>query len=310
MPSNQAMQIRVPASDGHELGASVWDAPGATATLLVHPATAVRADFYQDFADAMATRGFRVVTYDYRGIGRSAPTPARESTATMLDWAARDATAMHHFAESFGDAVVTLGHSFGGQLLGLVDETHRSAAVVAVAAQFGWYGHWRGLSRVRMATVWHLVVPTLLSVYGYWPGAWGLGNDLPPGVARQWRRWCMDPDYFISEFPEARARLDRFAGPLLAFSFSDDDLGPPAGVESFLDRLPRAAITHRHVVPESLGLLLLGHFGFFRKSARALWDETADFLTDKLQAGTGSGQDEPRDDWARAIEADLRYGVA
>lgn len=307
----QATSLRLPATDGHELGASVWDASGAAATLVIHPATAVRADFYRDFADAMADRDFRVVTYDYRGIGGSASSPARASNATMIDWATKDAAAVQRFAESFGDPVVALGHSFGGQLLGLVEETHRSAAVVTVAAQFGWYGHWNGWARMRMAAVWHLVVPSLLQVYGYWPGSWGIGNDLPPGVAQQWRRWCMHPEYYLGEVPEARARLARFDRPLLAFSFSDDDLGPERGVRALLDRLESAPLTHRHVAPSSLGLRHLGHFGFFRKSARTLWDEAADFCARELQLSPLSPKmaSIPTDDWNRAIEADLRYGV-
>ena len=40
-------------------------------TLMVNPATAVPQTYYGRFAQWSAQRGFRVVTFDYRGIGAS-----------------------------------------------------------------------------------------------------------------------------------------------------------------------------------------------------------------------------------------------
>src|SRR5690606_563418 len=124
--------------------------------------------YYAKFGRFAAAEGFRVVTYDYRGVGRSRPGTLVGFGATMRDWAELDARAAIRWTKAQGGALFGIGHSFGGQLLGLIDESHELDAMLLVGAQLGYFGHWQPLGRAKLGLVWHLLVPTTTSVFGFW----------------------------------------------------------------------------------------------------------------------------------------------
>jgi predicted alpha/beta hydrolase len=269
------------------------DPPSAArGTVIIHGATATPARFYAPFASFLATSGVRVVRYDYRGVGLSRPETLRGFGATMTDWA-RDAVAVHRFvaARYPDDPVAVVGHSFGGQLIGLVDALRATTGAVTVGAQFGYYGHWPIFSRAKLALTWGAVIPALTTAFGYLPGRVGLGEDLPKGVAAQWARWCQSPDYFIVDHPDAAERLARFDRPLRAYTFTDDDYAPEGAVENLLRRLESAPLDRRHIRPSEVGKAAIGHFGFFRRGFRdTLWTEAKGFLDDVLAGRSPAGR--------------------
>jgi predicted alpha/beta hydrolase len=72
-PAGQAAGI--PCLDGVRLGGHLWRMPGgcgAAGTVIVNPATGVLARYYHRYARFLATHGFNVLTYDYRGMGAPA----------------------------------------------------------------------------------------------------------------------------------------------------------------------------------------------------------------------------------------------
>jgi predicted alpha/beta hydrolase len=270
------------ALDGRPLGATRFEPRGrALGTLVIHGATATPARYYRAFASSLAEEGVRVLTYDYRGIARSRPSSLRGDTATMTEWALLDARAAHRYvAEQYPDEpFAVLGHSFGGQLVGLIDEPRDASCALFVGVQLGYYGNWPALQRARLAAIWKVVVPAFTSTIGYLPGRVGVGEDLPRGVAEEWARWCTSPDYLVSEHPDAIARFARFHPPLAFYSFTDDDFAPERTVGALLDRLPPRGIDHRRIDPKNLGKGPIGHFGFFRPKFReSLWREASAFL--------------------------------
>ncbi len=275
------------AGDGVPLAANLH-APGGPArgTLILHAGAATPQRFYRPFASFLAENGVRVVTYDYRGVGRSRPASLRGYRATMTEWAHLDARAAHAYVrEHFGDRpVAILGHSFGGQLVGLIDEARDVAGAIMVAAQFGYYGNWPPLGRLRYGLTWRALVPTLTAALGYLPGRAGLGEDLPRGVVEEWARWCLHPDYLISGHPDAAARFARFDRPTAFYSFTDDPLAPLRAVRALRVRLTSAKLEHRRVDPSLVGAGPIGHHGFFRSKCREpLWTETLAFLTDVFE---------------------------
>jgi predicted alpha/beta hydrolase len=312
---DDAKPFTLPAIDGRPLAATLFEPQGAArGTLIVHGATATPQRFYRGFARFLAERGVRVITYDYRGVGRSRPASLRGYPATMTQWARLDARAAHaDVARHYGGApVAILGHSFGGQLVGLIDEAREVDGAIFVGAQLGYYGHWPLAQRARLAVLWRALVPAFTSTLGYLPGRLGTGEDLPRGVAEEWARWCTQPDYVIAEHPDAAARFARFDRPTAFYSFTDDAFGPLGSVDALLDRLPRGSVDHRRVDPEDLGKGPIGHFGFFRSTFREpLWGEALSFLTDVFEGRSpprrarvhDSGGGRPR---APAFAFDLR----
>jgi predicted alpha/beta hydrolase len=282
----------------------------AIATVVIHGATAAPQAFYARFARYLAWHGLRVLTYDYRGVGDSRPTSLRRFDATMMDWVEDARAVIRHAADTWDVPVLAVGHSFGGQLLGLCDEMRESAAAVLVGAQLGYYRDFPVRRQPELAFFWHVVVPSLTHTLGYLPGQAGLGTDLPAGVALEWRRWCTSPSYFADDHPDAVARLAAFDRPTLMLSFSDDTFAPERTVEALKARLTGARLWHRHVRPRELGVRSLGHFGFFRpRQGAELWVEALHFLLGaaegKLPSPTPEGEE-----WMKAITRDLEYGRA
>lgn len=276
-----ARSFTLHARDGYGLGATLYSPRRAVGTVIIHGATATPQRYYRKFAEFLAEGGLRVLTYDYRGVGESRPPTLVGFAATMTDWAELDATAAHSFVRlTFGDGpVVSVGHSFGGQLLGLTDEAHDVRGTLLVGAQLGYYGHWSGRGRVELALVWKAWVPAATTAFGYLPGRLGLGEDLPSGVAREWATWCSSEGYLMSHHADARDRFARFGEPTLLYSFTDDDYAPRRSVNALLERLVTARVEHRRVSPGEHGGKSIGHFGFFKPRFRdTLWTDARAFL--------------------------------
>ncbi len=283
------MQLRdtARAVDGCELTVTRFSAHGETAwaTVVVADAMGVRQDFYAPFARFLAAHGVHVLTFDYRGMGWSRPGRLAGLDATVSDWAAKDLEAMLGEARRAapGLPLAFAGHSLGGQILGLAPSNAHVRAVVNVATGSG---YWRHNDRMRphLRIFWYVLVPLLTPLFGYFPGKrLKVIGDLPGGVVRQWRRWCMDPGYALVEGESARAAFDRVRAPILSWSFTDDNMIVEPAVDALNACYRNADVDKRHVTPADVGLDRIGHFGFFLPaSGAALWQPTLAWLRQAL----------------------------
>ena len=280
MPGAEPLEIA--AADRWRLGATLFRpaAPGARAALVM-PATGVPQEYYAGFAAYLAGRGFAVLTFDYRGIGRSRPQEVRKIRARMRDWALLDAAAALDFLESNSHPgkILAIGHSFGGQALGLLPHHERIGAALIVGSQSGYWRHWPPHGRAWMWPATHLMLPAVSHLLGYFPGArLGFGEDLPAGVAVEWALWCRHPRYLVGALG-AEDAYAQFTAPIRAYAISDDTFAPLAAVKALLELYPGARSELRQVTPREVGARHIGHFGFFREQFRdTLWREAADWL--------------------------------
>src|SRR5690625_3274709 len=192
--------------------------------IVIHPATAVPEALYTGFAEYLAGRGAAVITYDYRGMGRTGSARA-ERDVRMRDWIDGDAPAMTRWAtERFPDLPqVAVGHSVGGHALALGAGGDAVRGFVTVASHAGVTAAipaWGERMRVRAAL--GFVGPALSRALGYCPGWVGLGADLPGAAMRERSRWTAQPGYFCDG--PAMAAADRAAAravPLLPTGSTD-----------------------------------------------------------------------------------------
>ena len=77
--------------------------------------------------------------------------------------------------------LMVLGHSAGGQLLGLAPSARHLAGAALVGSQLGWAGHWPWPARAVMWSTWHGLIPALTSVTGYLPMQRARTGRGPPG---------------------------------------------------------------------------------------------------------------------------------
>jgi predicted alpha/beta hydrolase len=283
----------IAAEDGFELGASLFPAAGrARGTVVIHGATGAPQRYYRPFAAFLAACGMRVLTYDFRGVGRSRPESLRGFTASMTDWARLDAAAIQRFVrDRHGDEpMVFVGHSFGGQLIGLLDEMRDAAGALLVATQLPSIDMWTPLRRALFGAFFAGIIPAAIATTGYVPGWAGLGVDLPAGVAREWASWCLQDGYLVGSHPDAAARFAAFRRPVLSYSFTDDTYAPTRSLSALVSALSGADLELRRLGPDEVGASI-GHFGFFRpRFAARFWAPAAEWLEAVLE-----GRPPPRD---------------
>ena len=278
--------VRFTAPDGTSLGGTVFATKAAPQGLVVvAPAMAVLQRMYRAFAGHLADHGFAAVTFDYRGIGDSAPASLKGYSATATDWGTLDLTAAIDLARTRFGALPTfvVGHSIGGQLLGLCPRAPSLTGAVLVAAQSGYWKMWDGAARAAMRLYWRLM-PPLVRAVGFLPmRALRQGENVPKGVALEWADWGGHPDYLLSS-PLAKAEQGhaRLKIPLRAYVISDDRYAPQRSVEELLRFYASAPSELRVVTPQEFQTPRIGHFGIFRREFRApFYDDVLKWLRAK-----------------------------
>ncbi|MEM8750265.1 MAG: alpha/beta fold hydrolase [Pseudomonadota bacterium] len=274
--------IKIDAPNNWTLSATLFtnansqpDAP----VVLVSTAAGAPRGFYSNFAHYLVDAGAHsVMTYDYRGMGDSSSPRKRWNELRMKDWGLLDFPAAAQALQSMHPdrPLLGLGHSYGGQALGLSgisDQFERYATVATMS------GYWRHLSTPK--SVWfqtQIVGMSAVRLLGRVPGSFGLGETFPGTIFRDWSRWIADPDYFFkdAELPET-SRFSEVTLPLLSIGLTDDPWANKRAIGSFMKHYTNADFHQVWVEPGDSGPI--GHLGYFRQRHReSHWSIARDFL--------------------------------
>jgi predicted alpha/beta hydrolase len=284
----------VQAADGRAINGFFWRHSGAsrgtTPVVIINPATSVRCRFYFRFAVFLFEHGLDVIAYDYRGIGESRPATLRGFDACWIDWGRLDFDAvLGHAERSFsGQPILVVAHSVGGFVLGLAESNHLIRRVFTVGAQYAYWRDYAADSRLRMFAKWHVAMPLLTMLFGYFPGRrLGWLEDTPKGIVRDWvfsRKRFEDTwrGRSSARYPDKHALVQQFAAvkaPTLAVSVTDDEFGTIAAVERLLAYFSHSPRTHLRISPQSILEPAIGHFGFFNsRFEQKLWQVPLEWL--------------------------------
>ncbi|MGM9485192.1 alpha/beta hydrolase family protein [Roseateles sp. NT4] len=277
-------------SDGRLLAAQWFEPPaalGVRAIAVIGSATAVPASYYRHFAEWLARRGYAVLSFDYRGIAASHEALLPGEDVRLRDWARLDMGAALHAADKRRRAeeaeqqrdlgLLWVGHSLGGNSVGLVPGFEEKVdALLGVAAQVAYLGHWSGFARLQAWLFFHLMLPVSVRLFGHAPGRM-LGpraQDLPASAALEWAAWGRTPGFLFGDDSLTRERsYHRFTGTAHLWSITDDHLfGPAAAVDALAAQFSAASVQRHVVSPADLGVKKIEHFGPFRRDLGAkLW---------------------------------------
>ena len=204
------------------------------------------------------------------------PRSLRGFAVRMRDWAALDvAAAIDHMRSVWPKLPLSVvGHSFGGQALGLAPNNDQVSRALFVAAQAGYWRLFHSPEKYRVYAMLRLIGAPVARTLGYVPGRLGIGEDLPRDVFLEWTGWVMKKRYFFDD----AGRLSRVV----------DEAAGLRGLEA------TAAFIQKHVWPGPVAAVDLGRL------IRVLTD--AGFNVHEIGDDTLSYAYTVRD-WARGLEA-------
>lgn len=262
-------------ADGHVLSARFFEPQGEPrASVLLVSAMGASQQYYAMFARWLATQGYLVATFDYRGTGLSRSGSPRDVDVDIIEWGRVDCTAMVDALKARlpDKPLYWVGHSLGGQLLAFTGSREKIAKAVTIATGSGYWRENTPSLRWRAWWLWYVVAPLATRLCGYFPGRrLRKVGDLPARVMNQWRRWCRHPDYAVGA--EGAAVRNQFAAvttPMTVISFTDDEMMSARNTESIHGFYVNAPKVVRRIAPREIGVPRIGHFGFFRKAFETL----------------------------------------
>ena len=271
--------LEISCKDGYSLSGRFYPKQNSSKNnhpILICPATGITQHFYQAFAEWLATQGYDVLSFDFRGIGRSLHGPVSKSEASIVNWGQLDIPAAIDtlLCKTQAEQVILLGHSAGGQLLGIVPNYQKVAKVIAVSGSTGHVKGLKGKTKLLAPVMFNVIFPLARITKGYGPTqAIGMGENLPKDVAKQWAQFCSKPGYVMNAmgktvFEDYHAEIDC---PITVLWSSDEEIATKANVKDFLRLYPNADTHMIELKPKSYDHKAIGHMLMFKKSHQNLW---------------------------------------
>ncbi len=283
----QTEDIKITCSDGLEIAGTLFTPDTPKAAVMIGPATGIKRRFYFAFAEYLATHRFATITFDNRGIGDSLPNPINQNNESLENWGRLDMTAVLEFLKSeFPDLTYHLiGHSAGGQLLGLMENAGDIHSMVNFASSSGSLQYAKYPFRFQSSFYLNIFIPLSNLFFGKTNSQWvGMGEPLPKRVASDWRRWCNSTGYVqvdlgksIKEHHYNEIRINS-----LWIQATDDQIANLATVKDMIRVYKHLNSEILTISPSDYGFKEIGHMSFFSKKKSALWTLMLDWLNKQL----------------------------
>lgn len=251
--------------------------------VMIAPATGVKRRFYSAFAEHLVGHGFAVMTFDNSGIGESLSVPLKQSPTRLQDWGQQDMPAiLSELMQRFPDTSYHLiGHSAGGQLIGLMPNAHLLSSIFNYASSSGSLRNMRGWFRLQAHFFMRCYIPLNNAIFGLTHADWvGMGEPLPRAVAQQWATWCKGRGYAETGFGRTihTHHYDTIDCPGLWLSAVDDDIACSANVDDMIRVYKQMPAQRINLNPVDYGFKEIGHMNFFRRPYAVLWPLAVDWL--------------------------------
>lgn len=262
-------ELTIMTERNHPLAATVYSPNNQTTTevkvaVMIAPATGIKRQFYHNFASFLAEQGFGVITFDNEGISESLSTSVAKSDASLISWGRHDMPAVLDALQyEFADATYHLiGHSAGGQLIGLMPNYKAISSIFNVACSSGQIKNMDMPYKLKAMGFMDAFIPLSNLVLGYTPtDKIGMGEPLPRGVARQWREWCNGAGYIHTVLGKTIHHhfYDQITTPALWLGFSDDEIANSENIDDMIRVFPNMPVEKHYLNPKDLGVDCIGH---------------------------------------------------
>lgn len=260
----QFFQLNI--SKHQTINCSLYNAAISDKIMIIVSAAGVLQSFYKKIAEYFQNNGISTITFDYAGIGKSLHGNIKNENSSLANWGNRDLEAViKHTIKTFPHhKVILLGHSIGGQLIGLAPSSCLADKIILVAAQSGYWKFWKGFGKIKMWANWHMLVPLLTRGFGYLPSKkFSRMKNLPKNVAEEWAEWCRSSEYIFASYSHNNLYFDRIKCDITSISIDDDYFAPKKSVDWLTSKFENARIKRMHFYPEHFYAPKIGHFSLF-----------------------------------------------
>ncbi|MBS1755094.1 MAG: alpha/beta fold hydrolase [Ferruginibacter sp.] len=265
-----------------ELVTNVFEAANSSCILIIISATGVKQNFYHRFARYLSENGITVITFDYSGIGQSLKGHIRNTAIGVADWGSDNLQTVIEFAKQtfLGKRLCLLGHSIGGQLIGLAANSVYADRIILIASQSGYWKFWTGFSKYRMWVLWYFFFPVLTKLFGYLPSkSFSKMENLPKQAAIEWSKWCRHKEYLFDFIDQGELYFDKIRCNIYSYSIADDSFAPVTSVAWLTSKYSKAIMEKHHILPYELAVKKIGHFGLFtKKFQNNFWHRVVEYL--------------------------------
>lgn len=251
--------------------------------VLLGPATGIKRQFYANFANYLAENDYGVITFDNRGIGGSLNGKVTNSDASLQCWGEKDMPAVLEYLKTTFPQVKyhLVGHSAGGQLIGLMHNAHDISSIFNVASSSGQLRNMKPTHKLKAHFFMNFFIPLSNAVFGHTKSQWvGMGEPLPKKVAQQWQTWCNGQGYVKTAFGKTVHQhfYDDIDIPSLWINAPDDFIANDDNVLDMLSVFTKLDAKTLTLTSEEYGLTEIGHMKFFSKRSKVLWKHAIDWL--------------------------------
>lgn len=280
------MDIEFLTKDNVVLSGYFMPAPMACATVMINPGTATKTSFYKPFAEFLVEQGFNVFLWNYRGFCESKRGSLKWSLYTYSDIGRYDIPAAISKAKSLAPELplYCVGHSAGGQQLGLAYNFDQIAGLVAVAVSAGHFAYMPLGYRIKANFFFRVFAPLMSLLYKYVPASkFNFMEDLPSGLAKEWGDWCKDKDFLFSKKfygkTVPKGHYKNFDMPIYVISADDDEISTRKNIESFWRHVESSGDIHFiQYKAADFSPPTLGHFGYFKIRNQKIWADILQLL--------------------------------
>ena len=288
-PAAQVEDLYVPTPDGVDLAVTLFQPPAGKSNgiaVQINSSMATPRQYYRAFSTYLAERGFTILAYDYRGVGGSLFELPPPGARTAVDWGRIDQTVVaDYLAQRFPKlAPVLVGHSFGGQIIGLTRHASRWLAVLLVGTSHGYYGKWPQPQRRKMWLRSYVMAPLLRLASRKLQQRMEDKMGIPFPIGYEMSIYLRTPHFFVDlQGRPIRPHNEELRATVRHITLSDDVVVIPGSEIDIEFFYPNAKKIQDRKTPADYGVEQVGHFGFFRRSMPvAAWADVGQWLSSQV----------------------------
>lgn len=262
------------------------------AVVVINPATAIKTQYYYPFARFLTENGFVSVVWNYRCFCESKSEKLSQSKASFSDFGTKDIPAILKFVkEKFDNTpIIGIGHSVGGQQLGLVSNNYFYNGFLAVATSSGYARNMPLHYKLQSLLFFKIFGPLSIFIKNYvCSKKFNIMEDLPRYVFSEWKRWCSKENYLFHEdfigTSLPKGNYEALPFPIHVLTSSDDEVATSKNLDSFWKHVKsKHGIKFTTIKPSNIGCKKIGHLGYFRgKYSLTVWKELLNSVNTLLQ---------------------------